>query len=120
MEGTPYSEVRVTRCIWNIANSILRTLLFVAGYTWMLVIPSSKLGQHTYIDENALQPGQVCTMSVDSFVFLVDSDRLQRIGRGRTSTAPTSILRSSKLYVTVMHQVWSEVILSSVPLVYLH
>lgn len=36
--------------------------MFAVGYTWMLIIPSSKLGQRTYIDENALQPGQVCTI----------------------------------------------------------
>ncbi|KAI0780960.1 Gaa1-domain-containing protein [Trametes elegans] len=37
----------------------IRLLLFTVGYVWMLVIPSSQLGQGTYIDENALQPGQV-------------------------------------------------------------
>ncbi|KAI8998654.1 Gaa1-domain-containing protein [Trametes punicea] len=39
----------------------IRLLLFTVGYLWLLVIPSSKLGQGTYIDENALQPGQVNT-----------------------------------------------------------
>ncbi|KAI0831285.1 Gaa1-domain-containing protein [Trametes gibbosa] len=39
----------------------IRLLLFAVGYLWLLVIPSSKLGQGTYIDENALQPGQVNT-----------------------------------------------------------
>ena len=34
-------------------------MLFVVGYLWLLVIPSPLLGQRTYIDENALQPGQV-------------------------------------------------------------
>ncbi|KAH9854210.1 Gaa1-domain-containing protein [Lenzites betulinus] len=39
----------------------IRLLLFIVGYLWLLVIPSSQLGQGTYIDENALQPGQVNT-----------------------------------------------------------
>ncbi|KAH9901364.1 Gaa1-domain-containing protein [Cubamyces lactineus] len=39
----------------------IRLLLFTVGYLWLLVIPSSRLGQGTYIDENALQPGQVNT-----------------------------------------------------------
>ncbi|KAI0362074.1 Gaa1-domain-containing protein [Trametes cingulata] len=39
----------------------IRALLFTVGYLWLLVIPSSRLGQGTYIDENALQPGQVNT-----------------------------------------------------------
>ncbi|KAG7447959.1 Gaa1-domain-containing protein [Guyanagaster necrorhizus] len=39
---------------------LLRTLLFVAGYLWILAIPTLP-GQGTYIDENALLPGQVNT-----------------------------------------------------------
>ncbi|KAI0636993.1 Gaa1-domain-containing protein [Trametes polyzona] len=39
----------------------IRVLLFTVGYLWLLVIPSPRLGQGTYIDENALQPGQVNT-----------------------------------------------------------
>ncbi|KAI0374870.1 Gaa1-domain-containing protein [Pilatotrama ljubarskyi] len=39
----------------------IKVLLFTVGYLWLLVIPSSRLGQGTYIDENALQPGQVNT-----------------------------------------------------------
>ncbi|EIW60371.1 Gaa1-domain-containing protein [Trametes versicolor FP-101664 SS1] len=39
----------------------IRLLLLTVGYLWLLVIPSSQLGQGTYIDENALQPGQVNT-----------------------------------------------------------
>lgn len=36
-------------------------MLFFTGYVWMLIIPSPYLGRETYIDENALQPGQVNT-----------------------------------------------------------
>ncbi|KAF5380995.1 hypothetical protein D9615_004070 [Tricholomella constricta] len=35
--------------------------LLCAGYIWMIIIPSPRLGRGTYIDENALQPGQVNT-----------------------------------------------------------
>ncbi|KAF7440683.1 Glycosyl phosphatidyl inositol protein transamidase complex subunit [Pleurotus ostreatus] len=41
--------------------SLINLALFVAGYVWMLVIPLPNLGRFTYIDENALQPGQVTT-----------------------------------------------------------
>ncbi|KAL1683647.1 Gaa1-like protein [Schizophyllum commune] len=37
-------------------------LLFIVGYAWMLLLPSTYVGgRGTYIDENALQPGQVNT-----------------------------------------------------------
>ncbi|KAI0688253.1 Gaa1-domain-containing protein [Cytidiella melzeri] len=39
----------------------LRLILLIAGYIWLLTIPSSLHGQWTYIDENALQPSQVST-----------------------------------------------------------
>ncbi|KAF8163462.1 Gaa1-domain-containing protein [Crassisporium funariophilum] len=41
--------------------TLIKTALFVVGYSWMLIIPSPQLGRGTYIDENALQPGQVNT-----------------------------------------------------------
>ncbi|KAG7092639.1 hypothetical protein E1B28_008980 [Marasmius oreades] len=41
--------------------SLLTVSLFLIGYLWLLAIPSSQLGRGTYIDENALQPGQVNT-----------------------------------------------------------
>ncbi|EIN07262.1 Gaa1-domain-containing protein [Punctularia strigosozonata HHB-11173 SS5] len=40
---------------------ILIFLLLIAGYSWLLILPSPRLGRGTYIDENALQPGQVNT-----------------------------------------------------------
>ncbi|KAL5489781.1 GAA1 [Sanghuangporus weigelae] len=36
-------------------------LLYIIGYAWLLILPSSLLGRGVYIDENALQPGQVNT-----------------------------------------------------------
>ncbi|KAI0721113.1 Gaa1-domain-containing protein [Cerioporus squamosus] len=39
----------------------IKLVLFTVGYLWLLAIPSSQFGQRTYIDENALQPGQVHT-----------------------------------------------------------
>ncbi len=38
-----------------------RLALFLAGYIWMLSIPSAQLDRGVYFDENALQPGQVNT-----------------------------------------------------------
>ncbi|KAI9064414.1 Gaa1-domain-containing protein [Trametes sanguinea] len=46
--------------IWQ-GLPFIKLLLFAVGYLLLLVIPSSQLGQGTYIDENALQPGQVNT-----------------------------------------------------------
>ncbi|TCD68916.1 Glycosyl phosphatidyl inositol protein transamidase complex subunit [Steccherinum ochraceum] len=39
----------------------LRLLLLLVGFAWILLIPSPLLGQSTFIDENALHPGQVNT-----------------------------------------------------------
>ncbi|KZP12615.1 Gaa1-domain-containing protein [Athelia psychrophila] len=39
----------------------ITTTLFAVGYAWMLCIPFSELENRIYIDENALQPGQVNT-----------------------------------------------------------
>lgn len=36
-----------------------RLLLLICGYAWLFVLPLPQFGQRTYIDENALQPGQV-------------------------------------------------------------
>ncbi|KAJ6525651.1 Gaa1-domain-containing protein [Mycena capillaripes] len=40
---------------------LIKFALFLLGYLWMLAIPSHRLGRGTYIDENALGPGQVNT-----------------------------------------------------------
>ncbi|KAI0032220.1 Gaa1-like protein [Vararia minispora EC-137] len=42
-------------------HAIIQTALLVIGLAWMLIIPSDAPAQWTYIDENALQPGQVNT-----------------------------------------------------------
>ncbi|EPQ58341.1 Gaa1-domain-containing protein, partial [Gloeophyllum trabeum ATCC 11539] len=39
----------------------IKVTLLVVGLLWMLLIPLPMLSQGTYIDENALQPGQVST-----------------------------------------------------------
>ncbi|CEL51826.1 GPI transamidase component gaa1 OS=Schizosaccharomyces pombe (strain 972 / ATCC 24843) GN=gaa1 PE=3 SV=1 [Rhizoctonia solani AG-1 IB] len=39
----------------------LRLALFLAGTVWMCCVPLAQMGRGTYIDENALQPGQVNT-----------------------------------------------------------
>ncbi|KAG8853525.1 Glycosyl phosphatidyl inositol protein transamidase complex subunit [Tulasnella sp. 330] len=39
----------------------LITTFYLAGYAWMLMIPLRGLGENIWIDENALQPGQVTT-----------------------------------------------------------
>ncbi|KAG8741070.1 hypothetical protein FRC12_015801, partial [Ceratobasidium sp. 428] len=36
----------------------LRIAMFTAGALWMSLIPLANMGRGTYIDENALQPGQ--------------------------------------------------------------
>ncbi|KAF7363612.1 hypothetical protein MSAN_01018300 [Mycena sanguinolenta] len=40
---------------------LIKITLFCLGYLWMLALPSPRLGRGTYIDENALGPGQVNT-----------------------------------------------------------
>jgi glycosylphosphatidylinositol transamidase len=37
----------------------IRIALFTIGYLWMFLLPAPRLSRGTYIDENALQPGQV-------------------------------------------------------------
>ncbi|EKM82543.1 hypothetical protein AGABI1DRAFT_52781 [Agaricus bisporus var. burnettii JB137-S8] len=39
----------------------LMIILLAVGYLWLLILPSSRLGRGTYMDENALQPAQVNT-----------------------------------------------------------
>ena len=46
-----------------------RISLLVIGYAWMVSIPSTLHGQETYIDENALQPGQVKRSLYPQFSF---------------------------------------------------
>jgi glycosylphosphatidylinositol transamidase len=38
---------------------VIRILLFVVGYGWLLLLPWNGLSRRAWIDENALQPGQV-------------------------------------------------------------
>ncbi|KAF9526996.1 Gaa1-like protein [Crepidotus variabilis] len=41
--------------------TLIEIILFLIGYLWLLVLPLPRLGQRTYMDENALQPAQVNT-----------------------------------------------------------
>jgi glycosylphosphatidylinositol transamidase len=50
----------VESSLFALSLKLRRTALFIIGYAWMLLIPLSLLSQGTYIDENALQPAQVC------------------------------------------------------------
>lgn len=63
----------------------------------MVSIPSTPLSMNTYIDENALQPAQVCTIEMvsASFIFLITHScalRLTRTGTGVMFTPPTDTL----------------------------
>jgi len=50
----------MTAALWR-SLPLLIPCLLVLGHMWFLVIPWPGMGQKTYIDENALQPGQVNT-----------------------------------------------------------
>ncbi|KDR73500.1 hypothetical protein GALMADRAFT_100196 [Galerina marginata CBS 339.88] len=57
-------RIRKRMRLVNLITSRLKFIkiaLFLVGYTWMVMLPSSHLGRGTYVDENALQPGQVNT-----------------------------------------------------------
>ncbi|KAF4614468.1 hypothetical protein D9613_002688 [Agrocybe pediades] len=41
--------------------TLIKTAMFVIGYLWMVLLPVPQLGRGTFVDENALQPGQVNT-----------------------------------------------------------
>ena len=60
MAGTAVHQVCFHLLSVGYAHDYVRIALFAVGYLWLLAIPSSQFGQRTYIDENALQPGQVC------------------------------------------------------------
>ncbi|KZV99283.1 Gaa1-domain-containing protein [Exidia glandulosa HHB12029] len=58
------ARVRRRRQLENLYAKYLvyaRILLLVLGYAWLAALASPWLGRGTYIDENALQPGQVLT-----------------------------------------------------------
>lgn len=58
MADTSQAEVSRVQLTREYITYTIRLLLFLVGYVWMLTLPSSLHGQRTYIDENALQPGQ--------------------------------------------------------------
>jgi hypothetical protein len=67
-----------------------RFTLFLVGYLWMLAIPSPRLGRGTYIDENALGPGQVCRNTLQLWEDAMRL-RLTLIGTGEMFPMPTDI-----------------------------
>lgn len=52
---------RRARIITHITSRLisLRFVLFTVGYIWLLLLPWKGLSRTAWIDENALQPGQV-------------------------------------------------------------
>jgi hypothetical protein len=53
--------VRLKYIVSSTYAQLIRAAMFIAGALWMLLIPMANMGRGTYIDENALQPGQVST-----------------------------------------------------------
>ncbi|VDC06625.1 unnamed protein product [Peniophora sp. CBMAI 1063] len=64
LKGDPAVRIqrrkKMATALWN-NLSLVQAALLVTGLLWMVTIPYPELGQRTYIDENALQPGQVNT-----------------------------------------------------------
>lgn len=54
-----------------------RALMFLAGLIWMICIPLANMGRGTYIDENALQPGQVGIVGSGVHVFVLKIHGIQ-------------------------------------------
>ncbi|KAK0210867.1 Gaa1-like protein [Desarmillaria ectypa] len=71
---------------------LLRILLFVTGYLWMVAIPALP-GRGTYIDENALLPGQVNTNWNWPEVHAADRylGRIERLRDGNATMLPFHI-----------------------------
>lgn len=65
---------------------ILVALLTVVGLGWLLALPIEDLGRGTFLDENAIQPGQVTTYWNWDDVHVADVilDKLERV-KGATS-----------------------------------
>ncbi|KAF8480712.1 Gaa1-like protein [Gautieria morchelliformis] len=94
------------------ALPVIRIFLFILGYSWMLMLPSPQLGRGIYIDENALQPGQVNTYwswddvhSAD--VYLGHLEQLR--DQNASSVEKSSFLRSvfSELGIPAATQAYS-------------
>ncbi|KAF8587402.1 Gaa1-domain-containing protein [Ramaria rubella] len=66
----------------------IRIFLFIIGYGWMLLLPSLWIGRGIYIDENALQPGQVNTYWSWSDVHSADVylERLEQLRNQNASS----------------------------------
>ncbi|KDQ17980.1 hypothetical protein BOTBODRAFT_29295 [Botryobasidium botryosum FD-172 SS1] len=67
---------------------LVQIAFFAVGYIWMLCLPMQELQRQTYIDENALQPGQVDTYWSWHEVHIADRylDQLEAL-RDRNATS---------------------------------
>ncbi|KAJ7444901.1 Gaa1-like protein [Mycena latifolia] len=74
---------------------LIKFTLFLVGYLWMAAIPSPRLGRGTYIDENALQPGQVNTYW--NWGDVANADRYLEQLEGLRDTNSTSEQRANVL-----------------------
>ncbi|WVW84278.1 hypothetical protein I302_106308 [Kwoniella bestiolae CBS 10118] len=74
---------KVFDVIWK-KIPLIRLILAVAGLIWLLAIPYEGLWKGTYVDEHALQPGQVTTYFDWGNVHKADLylDKLERIVNG--------------------------------------
>ncbi|WWC89001.1 uncharacterized protein L201_003918 [Kwoniella dendrophila CBS 6074] len=71
---------RILDTIWN-RISLIRAILALAGFLWLLALPYEGLWKGTYVDEHALQPAQVTTHFDWANVHKADLylDRLEKI-----------------------------------------
>ncbi|KAJ7087836.1 Gaa1-like protein [Mycena epipterygia] len=75
--------------------TLIQITLLLVGYLWMAAIPSPRLGRGTYIDENALQPGQVNTYW--NWGDVVNADRYLEQLEALRDTSSTSEQRANFL-----------------------
>ncbi|KAF7294771.1 hypothetical protein MIND_01014700 [Mycena indigotica] len=79
---------------------LIKWSFFLVGYLWMLALPSQQLGRGIYIDENALQPGQVNTYW--NWGDVAAADRYLEQLEGLRDANASSHLRASTLAAEFM------------------
>ncbi|KAJ7219487.1 Gaa1-like protein [Mycena pura] len=79
---------------------LIKLSLFLVGYLWMAALPLPRLGRGTYIDENALQPGQVNTYW--NWGDVANADRYLGQLEGLRDTNSTSQQRANVLMTEFM------------------
>lgn len=90
--------------------ALLKAALFIAGYAWMVLIPHPRLGRGTYIDENALQPGQVCAHSLAQLKSFTCMLRSIPTGIGETYIKQTATWSSWRFCATTTLRDSSEIV----------